>query len=244
MESMREGGCWSQVKRAGKFFNKLAPSSLEDFSEMEYPSSYAANVVLFHEGEPERALFVVLEGEVRLSINSSEGRRLNLRIARAGDIIGLSSTLSGIPYDMTAETLCPSKIAAIERVEFLKFLSRHPDAYQSVLDELGRHMAIACSQLRTLGLSSSAPEKLARLLLEWSENGQKTETGTQFRFSLTHEEIGDFIGASRETVTRALTNLKNRRLVAFQGSTVTIPNRAALANCARARSAMNRCTIN
>jgi Cyclic nucleotide-binding domain len=137
MESMREGGCPSQVKRAGKFFNKLAPSSLEDFSEMEYPSSYAANVVLFNEGEPERALFVVLEGEERLSINSSEGRRLNLRIARAGDIIGRSSTLSGIPYDMAAETLCPSKIAAIERVEFLEFLARYPDAYQSVLDELG-----------------------------------------------------------------------------------------------------------
>ena len=121
----------------------------------------------------------------------------------------------------------------------MNFIACHPDAYQSVLDELGRQMTIACSQLRTLGLSSSAPEKLARLLLEWSENGQKTETGTRFRFSLTHEQIGDFIGASRETVTRALTNLKNRRLVAFQGSTITIPNRAALANCAHAESAIN-----
>ena len=110
MESTYEGGCRSQVKRAGKFFSKLAPSSLEDFSEMEYPSSYAANVVLFNEGEPERALFVVLEGEVRLSINSSEGRRLNLRIAKAGDIIGLSSTLSAAPYDMTAETLHPQRL--------------------------------------------------------------------------------------------------------------------------------------
>jgi CRP/FNR family transcriptional regulator len=133
---------------------------------------------------------------------------------------------------MTAETLCPSKIATIERREFLNFLTRHPDAYQSVTEELGRHMTIACSQLRTLGLSSSAPEKLARLLLEWSDRGQTTESEGRLRLSLTHEEIGDFIGTSRETVTRTLSHFKSRRLVAFQGSMMTIPSRAALADYA------------
>jgi CRP/FNR family transcriptional regulator len=234
MESMREGNCRSLAKRAGEFFSKLTDSTLEDFFAMEYPSPYAANVVLFTEGEPVRALFVILEGEVRLSINSSDGRRLSLRIARRGDIIGLSSTLSGFPYDMTAETLCTSKIAPIERREFLNFLARHPDAYQAVTEEMARHMTIACSQLRTLGLSSSAPEKLARLLLEWSDLGQATGSGSCLRFSLTHEQIGDFIGASRETVTRTLSKFKNSHLVAFQGSTMTIPSRAALADYAHA----------
>ena len=199
---------------------------------MEHPLSYAANVALFAEGDPARALFVIHEGEVRLSINSDQGKRLNLRIAREGDIVGLSSTLSGAPHDMTAEALYPSKIAPIERREFLTFLARHPDAYQSVTDELGRHMTIACSQLRTLGLSSSVNVKLARLLLEWSDSAEMQNSGSRLRFALTHEEIGDFIGSSRETVTRALNNLKNRRLVALQGSMMIIPSRAALADYA------------
>jgi CRP/FNR family transcriptional regulator len=199
---------------------------------MEHPSSYAANAMLFAEGEPVRALFVILQGEVRLSINSSDGKRLSLRIASEGDVIGLSSTLSGTPYDVTAETLYPSKIATIERHEFLKFLARHPDAYQSVSEELGRHLTMACSQLRTLALSSSASERLARLLLEWSDSAQVRGSGSGLRFSLTHDEIGDFIGISRETVTRTLTNFKDRRLVAFQGSMMTIPSRAALADYA------------
>src|ERR1700733_10204313 len=127
MELTRNG----LAKRAGKFFSKLPPSALEDFSAMEYPSSYAANVVLFTEREPVRALFVVLEGAIRLSINSINGRRLTLRIARKGDILGLSSTISGNPYGMTAETLCLSKIAVIERREFQMFLARQPDAYLS-----------------------------------------------------------------------------------------------------------------
>ena len=235
MISTREISCRSQTRRAGQFFSKLTDSSLEDFFELEYPSSFAANVLLFTEGEPSRGISVILEGKVRLSINSSEGRRLSLRIAREGDIIGLSSTLCGTPYQMTAETLCPSKIAPIERREFLKFLACHPDAYQSVTEELGRHMIMACSQLRTLGLSSSAPEKLARLLLEWSDCGQETESQGRLRLSLTHEEIGDFIGTSRETVTRTLNHFKNRHLVAFQGSMMTIPNRAALADFAHAQ---------
>jgi CRP/FNR family transcriptional regulator len=91
---------------------------------------------------------------------------------------------------------------------------------------------MACAQLRSVALSASAPEKLARLLLDFSRNGQSTETGTRFRFSLTHEEIGEFIGTSRETVTRTLSVFKTRRLVAFNGSTLTIPNKTALASYA------------
>jgi CRP/FNR family cyclic AMP-dependent transcriptional regulator len=234
MESTRQGRCGSQARRTGEFFSKLTASALEDFSAMEYPSSYAANVVLFTEREPVKALFVILEGELRLSINSSGGKRLSLRIARKGDIIGLSSLLSGTAYEMTAETLYPSKIAVIERCEFLSFLARHPDAYQSVTEELGRQMTITGSQLRNLALSSSAPEKLARLLLEWSDRGQAAGSGSQLRFSLTHEEIGTFIGASRETVTRTLGNFRIRRLVAFHGSMMTITNRAALEDYAHA----------
>src|ERR1019366_1687517 len=111
---------------------------------------------------------------------------------------------------------------------FLNFLMRHPEAYQTVAEELSMLLNMACEQLRTVGLSSSAPEKLARLLLDMSEHGQETERGTRFRFSLTHEEIGEFIGTSRETVTRTLSVFKHRRLVAFEGSTLTIPSRVAL----------------
>jgi CRP/FNR family transcriptional regulator len=91
---------------------------------------------------------------------------------------------------------------------------------------------MACEQLRTVGLSTSAPEKLARLLLEWSESGKTNDGGVHFRFPLTHGEIGEFIGASRETVTRTLSVFKSRQLVAFHGSTLTIPSKAALENLA------------
>jgi CRP/FNR family transcriptional regulator len=189
-------------------------------------------MILFSEKDPAPGIYIVLEGEVKLSMNSSDGRRLILRIARKGEILGLASALSGKSSEMTAETLYPAKIAPIVRQDFLKFLSRHPEVYQTVTEELSRDYTMACEQLRTVGLSNSAPEKLARLLLEWSENGKTTECGTHFRFPLTHGEIGEFIGASRETVTRTLSVFKSRHLVAFNGSTLTIPNKSALENYA------------
>jgi CRP/FNR family cyclic AMP-dependent transcriptional regulator len=223
----------SQSQRAGDFYRRLSPAAFKDLTSMEIPLSYAANVVLFAEKQPTKGVFVVLDGEVRLSMNSSDGRRLSLRIARKGEILGLSSALSGRPYEFTAETLYPAKIAPISRKELMKFVSRHPDIYPALIEELSRHVTLACDQLRTVALSASAPEKLARLLLDWSDD-QSKESGGRVRFSMTHEEIGEFIGASRETVTRTLSNFRTRQLVACQGSMLTINSRTALASYAGA----------
>jgi len=225
----------TQAQPADTFINKLTPAALQDFQSMLFPASYAASVVIFSEKDPAQGVYVVLEGEVKVSLNSRDGRRLSLAIARKGEILGMASTLAGSPYDVTAETLYPAKVAHIGRRDFLNFLSCHPEAYQAVIAELSRSVTKACDQLRTVGLSATAPEKLARLLLDWSDSGQTTECGgRRFRFSMTHEEIGEFIGASRETVTRTLSNFRHRRLVDFKGSMITIPNRSALASYAHA----------
>jgi CRP/FNR family cyclic AMP-dependent transcriptional regulator len=221
-----------QSHRAGEFFKKLSPAAQRDLESMEFPTLYQPGMLLFSEKSMPAGIFIVVSGEVKLSINSSEGKRLILSIARAGEVLGLSSVLSALPSEMTAEVLYPSRIAIIERDQFISFMGRHPEVYQVVTQELSLQYKVACEQLRTVALSGSAPEKLARLLLDWSENGQKTEAGTRMRFSLTHEEIGEFIGASRETVTRTLSTFKSRRLVAFHGSILEIPSRVALEHLA------------
>jgi CRP/FNR family cyclic AMP-dependent transcriptional regulator len=217
-----------------EFFDRLTPASARDLTSMVYPSSYAPAMTLFSEKESARGVFIILCGEVKLSINSSDGRRLCLNFARKGEILGLASTLSGNSYDMTAEALYPTKVAHIERQSFLDFLVRHPEVNLVVMEELNRYLSQAREQLRTVGLSATAPEKLARLLLEWSQGGQTTGCGTRFRFALTHEQIGEFIGASRETVTRTMATLKSRQLVEFQGSMVTILSKTKLENFAHA----------
>jgi CRP/FNR family transcriptional regulator len=216
------------VYQKGEFFSMLSEEAQAEFEELLFSSTYPPHTLLFSETQPSEGVFVVLEGEVRLSISSSEGRRLSFRIAKAGEVLGLSSTVSGKPYEMTAETLYPAKVAHVSRQAFLRFLARHPEAYQTVAREMIRTFNVACEQLRMVGLATSAPERLARLLLGWSENAEKSDGNARCRLSMTHEEIGEFIGASRETVTRTLSAFKHRRLVAQHGSTLTIPSRSAL----------------
>src|SRR5215469_13825104 len=125
-----------QACRAGEFFSKLSPAALRDLESMAFATAYQPGTIVFSEKETPEAVYIVVSGDVKLSINSSDGRRLIVSIAKAGEILGLSSALSGLPNEMTAEILVPTKIAVIERNQFLSFLGRHPEAYQTVTEEL------------------------------------------------------------------------------------------------------------
>jgi CRP/FNR family transcriptional regulator, cyclic AMP receptor protein len=219
--------------RKGEFFTKLSAASLRDLESLLIPVSCPAHKVLFSETQPSNGVYVIMQGEVKLSINSRDGRRLSFRIAKTGEVLGLSATLSGGEYEMTAETLYPAKVAHVSGTAFLPFIARHPEVYEIVAREMIRSFNDACEQMRTVCLASSVPERLARLLLVWSDSEAKTGGGVRCRLSLTHEEIGEFIGASRESVTRTFSKFKHRRLVAQHGATLMIPSRNALEAYAR-----------
>src|SRR5665811_1678503 len=95
----------------------------------------------------------------------------------------------------------------------------HPEVYQKAVKQLSSLYSGACDQLRTVGLSASAPEKLARLLLGWAAESKMTKSAESIKLPLTHQEIAEFIGTTRETVTRTLSEFKNRQLVTLEGST-------------------------
>jgi CRP/FNR family cyclic AMP-dependent transcriptional regulator len=213
---------------AGTFFNRLSAKAQLDFGSIAHQSRFSPNVILFLENDSSTEIFEVLEGEIKLSLCSSDGKRLILGIAKKGEIVGLASALSGSPCEVTAETLCQSKLAVIGRADFHRFLRCHPEAYPAVTLEVTRNYNLACDQLRTLGLPFTASEKLARLLLSLSQSGKTEECETNVRIPLTHEEIGEFIGATRETVSRALSKFRDCHLVTFSGSTLNIPSRLAL----------------
>jgi CRP/FNR family transcriptional regulator len=110
----------------------------------------------------------------------------------------------------------------------LRFLAKHPEAYPVIAGQLGSHYQVACEQLRTLGLTASAPEKLAKLLLDFGLTARQTKEDTCVNLPLTHEEIAEFIGTTRETVTRTLGEFKNHHLIEMRGSTLVIANREPL----------------
>lgn len=225
--------CQSCKLRKNGFFCQLQGAALKEFDSAKSSSTYPKGAVLFMEKQDPRGVFILCEGQVKLSISSSEGKTLILKIANPGEVLGVTAVVGGKPYEMTAETLRPCQMVFIRRDDFLRFIARTPEAYQHVVKQIASSYDRACEQLRTVGLSS-ATARLAKLLLDWSEGAEQTKAGSQVTLPLTHEEIGEFIGSTRETVTRTFSDFKNRHLVALKGSTVMIPNRAALEQLAGA----------
>lgn len=222
--------CTTCKTRGSSSFCKLSAVAMKQFDTIKSSSVYPEGAVLFLEQQAPHGVFVLCQGEVKLSISSSEGKTLILRIAKAGEVLGLTAVLGGKPYEVTAETLHPSQIAFVRRDDFMRFVTNFPEALQGIVNQLSSNYRGACEQLRTLALSPTVQGKLAKLLLDWSAETDPTRGAARIKMPLTHEEIAEFIGSSRETVTRALGDFKHRRLVTLKGSTLTIEDRAALAN--------------
>ena len=221
--------CLTCKLREDYLFCNLSAPSMKTLEGIKSTAAYPKGAILFVEGQNPRGVFVLCHGRAKLSTSSADGKTIILKIAEPGEILGLSATVSGKAYEVTAELMEPSQANFITRQDFLNFLRDHGDASLRVAEQLSKNYHSAYEEIRSLGLSHSAAEKLAKLLLEWAKEGNGQAKGeVRLTVTLTHEEIAQLIGTSRETVTRALADLKKKQLVQVKGSTVVIRNKPAL----------------
>src|ERR1700751_1924672 len=222
-----ENGLICKLRHSG-FFCEMPKPALEEMEKVKYASAYPQGAVLFVEGQAPRGLYMICSGRVKLSTTSRDGKTLILRIAQPGEVLGLHAAVSGKPYELTGETLQPCQLDFIRRDDFLRFLQHHGDACLNAAQHLSQNCQNAYEMIRSLGLSHSVAEKLARLLLEWASDGETTKDGIRIKISLTHEEIAQLIGTSRETVTRVLSEFREKKFAHLHGSTLMIMNRPGL----------------
>ncbi len=221
--------CLTCKLRADRIFCDLPAPALQAFEEIKYTTAYPEGAVLFVEHQEPRGIFLICRGSVKLSVSAPNGKTMIVKIAEAGEVLGLSATVSGKPYEVTAATIDPCQINFVKREDFLRFLKNDVTVCFKVAEQLSEKYHNVCNEVRSLGLSHSAAEKLAKLLLEWSsKNGESLKAEPRVKLRLTHEEIAQMIGTSRETVTRLLADLKKHQILNTRGSTLVIRNQAAL----------------
>ena len=224
---LREECTGCPIKKSG-YFCELPAEPLKVFERVKFTSSYPAGAVLFVEGQAVRGVYMLCRGRVKLTMASADGHTLIVRVATGGQMLGLHSTISGEPYELTAEALEPCQINFVRRDDFLRLLREEPSTFVNTLEQLTDSYKGACQQIRYLGLAQSATEKLARFLLEAASHGQVTPQGIRVNLSLTHEEIAQIVGVSRETVTRSISELRHKALIATKGPSLFISNKPAL----------------
>lgn len=190
---------------------------------------HARGKILFAEGELARGVFILRTGRATVSISSSEGRVVILRIAQPGDVLGLNAVLRSASYNTTVKTIESCHTDFISRAELVELMQKNQTASQAISQILSREVAELTERARSLLLPQTAKAKLARLLLEWSEqSGMSNSPATRITRQFTHEEIAHMICSSRETVTRLLASLNRRRIILVTSDCILICDRAAL----------------
>ncbi len=214
--------------RAERLFCNMSKETVAVLDAIKFTAIYPKGSLLFVEGEEPRGVFILCSGRVKLTTSSSEGKTLIVKVAEAGEVLGASSTILGKPYEVSAETLEPSQANFIKREDFVKFLNTDVEACMHTAQQLSQKYQSAQQEIRSLGLSQTTSEKLAKLLLQWGTAGEETARGTRLTVLLTHEEIAQMIGTTRETVTRILSDFKKKHLIEVKGSSIFLMARKAL----------------
>jgi len=191
-------------------------------------NTYPAGAVLFAEGQASRGIFAVVRGRVKLSVCARDGRTLILRIAEAGEVLGVASAIAGREYEATAEAQEPCEIAFVRQSDVLRLMRTQGEFALWITQQVSHDYNATCREIRDLMLSDSASERLARLLVGWLDNHTDAAHPDRMKLGLTHEEIAQMIGTSRETVTRLFAGFKRQRLIQQHGATLVVPNRVAL----------------
>ena len=212
-----------------RIFSDLPRPVLAALDAISSSVIYPKEAILFFEGQEPSGVFVLCEGRVKLSTNSADGKSIIVGIAEPGELVGLPGTLSGKAHELTAEALEPVQTDFIPRDAFIQFLREHGEAALCAAETLTDIYHSTLLEVRYLGFSGSTAEKLARFLLDlpampYQNNGHHRATLT-----LTHREIGEMIGASRETVTRLFAHFKRERLIKVHGPTLLIIDKPGLA---------------
>jgi len=220
--------CLTCPVRGERLFCDLPPLVMARLDAISSSATYPQGAILFVEGQKPRGVFVLCNGKVKLSTTSAGGKSLILRIAEPGEIIGLPGTISNKPYEAHAEAIEPVQANFVPRDAFLQFLREHGDAAVRVAQMLSEICHATYQEVRYLGLSLSAAEKLGRFLLDRAAQHNDHNSPVRLTLAMTHQEIGETIGASRETVTRLFADFKRRGLVEFHGATLVISNRTEL----------------
>jgi CRP/FNR family transcriptional regulator, cyclic AMP receptor protein len=152
----------NHASRSDSPFREMSPDALRGFEQITEQSLLGKGALLFAEGRPARGVYLLCEGRAKVSICSESGKRLMLRVAGPGEILGLDATLSGEPYEVTAELLDAAQVVFVNREDLLKFLRDNPSICMEVVRRLSDDLHGAYRRVRAIGLRRARRARVPR----------------------------------------------------------------------------------
>ena len=211
-----------EVVRKAPLFSALDDASAASLRASMNGIKISKGQVLFKEGDPGDKLFVVVEGKLKLGTSSGDGRENLLSILGPGDMFGELSLFDPGPRTATATAVVDSRLLALANDQVIGWVTAHPDVSLQLLKRLSQRLRRANDVLSDL-VFADVPGRVAKAIIELGERfGTKKDDGLHVNHELTQEELAQLVGASRETVNKALADFASRGWVKLEPRAVIV----------------------
>jgi CRP/FNR family cyclic AMP-dependent transcriptional regulator len=200
-------------------FSGLEEDQLETLRKALIVKTYPKNVYLFSEGDPSDSFYVVEKGKVNVGINDEEGREVILSVLGPGEYFGEMALLDGEPRCAYVRTKERPKLLIISKREFEKLLNANPGIMLNLLKGLQKRLREANKRIESLALMD-VYGRVARLLTQIA--GTPREEEVVITDKMTHQEIANMVGASREMVSRVLKDMTNEGYISIHQKRITL----------------------
>jgi CRP/FNR family cyclic AMP-dependent transcriptional regulator len=225
---MLESCLLCKASKPGWFCN-LSPLALAEYDAISTHVVMPTSGILFAEGQAPRSVSVVCDGRVKLTVSSRGGKTLLVKIAKPGDVLGLSAALSNTPYEVTAQAIEPTQMKTFQQKDFVHFIEHQVEGSLHAAESLSNEYRSALGDACRLALSDSIAARVAHLLLDLlAESESPQDAQPEIYMQLRHEDLASMLGSSRESVTRVLNDFRRKAIISIEGSRVRILRKQAL----------------
>jgi CRP/FNR family transcriptional regulator/CRP/FNR family cyclic AMP-dependent transcriptional regulator len=222
MPMASHGGEGLETLRKIDLFSEVRDEDLQSVASLLIERRFPKHKTIVEEGLPGDYMYVIREGRVSVSKLSDDGREKILEFLEAGDFFGEMSLLDNAPRSASVRALTETRILALSRNDFLAVLRKSPDLAMAVITELTRRLRQIDEQASSLSFQR-VKERTKGLLVRLAKDPVEGRDAVGITPALTHQQIADMIGTSRETVTRALKGLRGEGWLTQEGKRYLVP---------------------
>ncbi|HGG60357.1 MAG TPA: Crp/Fnr family transcriptional regulator [Gammaproteobacteria bacterium] len=194
---------------AQPLFSELAEEDINYFAGRGHIATYPKGELIIREGERSDHMYVILSGRVRVFANNSNGRKIILNIQEAGEYFGEIALIDESPRSASVETLEKSVLSRLSRKDFEKCLDERPDLAGSFLSALTLRIRYLTHSVKNLALN----DVYHRVVYTLEKLAEDIDGERAIKIPLTHRDIAQMVGSSREMVTKLMKELQNRRCI-------------------------------
>ncbi len=211
-----------------RLFDGISSSDMQEMEKITRMEEVKKRQPLYLPGDPSSSVYLLKKGRVKIANTAPSGKEVTFEILEPGEVFGELEVLEDAPRSTSAEALDDTLICVIPRKDFDQYLAMHPNVTVKLTKLIGLRLRKIQSRVEDL-VFRDVPARLAHLLVELGKtDGVTDKQGIRLKAKLTHQEMANLIGCSRETVSATMGHFRDQGLIHVDGRTITIVNEKRL----------------